>query len=98
MLQSGKNVGWKGGDGDYATGSWICIQINRWTNVRDLFTDFYSQNIDIQIWFMLSPCCSREGIEYISSENCYATFLQIEEESHSVLHQEVLDYLNLAME
>lgn len=97
-MQSGKNVDWKGGDGDYATGTWICIQINRWTNVRGLCTGFYSQNIGILVWFMIAPCCSQEATGYILSENCCATFPQTEKESHSELHQEVLDYLNLTME
>lgn len=97
MLQSGKDADYNVGDGDYATGCWICIQINRWTNTRNLFTAFYSQNVDIQVWFTVSPSFSQEGIGYISSENFYATFLQLEEETHSVLHQEDLDYLNLTI-
>lgn len=44
---------------------------------------------------MVSLSFSREGIGYISSENFYATFLQLEEEIHSMSHQEALDYLNL---
>lgn len=47
---------------------------------------------------MLCPYCSQEDTGYISSEICSVTLLQIEEEYHSVLHQEVLDYLNLTVE